>query len=129
MTTYTIWYMTPEHFPNGIMGALPAPDLSTHRSLGMMGCAFREPPDEKAIIRNLNLIFYEHQAEPGSSVWPLDESGIKSTNRWLESLGLEHTSMSVGDVIEKDDGRFWVVANHGFKEITDYVQKQEKENV
>lgn len=113
---YTIWYMTPEHFPQGIMGKLPAQDMSTHRSLGTMACTFEEPTNEISLLRHLQIIFSDYQAEPGSPVWPLDESGLRSTKLWLDSIGIEHTSMSVGDVIESD-GRWWMVNWVGFKEL------------
>jgi len=35
----------------------------------------------------------------------------------IKSLGLSHTSMSVGDVIETPDGKFHEVDSIGFREI------------
>lgn len=35
----------------------------------------------------------------------------------IRSLDLCHTSMSVGDVFESDDGKFWQVAGCGYLEV------------
>ena len=36
----------------------------------------------------------------------------------IKSLGLSHTSMSIGDVIEDEDGRFYVLDMTGFSELS-----------
>jgi len=36
----------------------------------------------------------------------------------VKSLGLSHTSMSIGDVIEDEDGRFYVLDMTGFSELS-----------
>ena len=40
----------------------------------------------------------------------------------LESLGLGHTSMSVGDVIQDEEGTYWECLDHGWRPIEDDVQ-------
>jgi hypothetical protein len=35
----------------------------------------------------------------------------------IHDLGLAHTSISVGDVVQKDDGSLWVVCMRGFSQI------------
>lgn len=58
----------------------------------------------------LNDIYRYCQAE----VWSPNGEAVPL----IKTLGLEHTSMSMGDVIEDtSSGRMWVVAHYGFNEI------------
>jgi hypothetical protein len=100
-----IWYMKPSSFRDWSMGydwlveqgAIPALSLrQTHILLGKIAC------------RDLHMIFKLMQGENWSP--KLEASNL------IRSKGLQHTSMSVGDVIGIG-GRFWVVDIMGFKEI------------
>ena len=95
---YNIWYMKPEHFKTFISGRI-LPKLNeiqeTHTSLGFV---------EK---ENLNHVFFFMQGEnwsPNGEAVPM-----------LKALGLQHTSMSIGDIIkEVGDNKWYVVAIKGF---------------
>lgn len=97
---YQIWYMKPEFFSDGITGTrIPdAANLSaTHVHLTDIECD------------GIERAYHEMQGE----VWsPMGES-----RALIESKGLSHTSMSVGDVIIDDVGNVHVVAPVGFKGI------------
>jgi hypothetical protein len=95
---FTIWYMKPEWFVKGIMGEKPDPkDLEkTHVSLLDL---------EKDIV-DLDQIYKHMQAEnwsPHGEARPL-----------IENRGLNHTSMSVGDVIVVNNDDIYVVTDFGF---------------
>jgi hypothetical protein len=102
MKTYSVWYMRPEWFREGICGAYPDPtDLNkTHVHL-----LDREAPD-------LERLWVGMQGERWS---PNGEArGL------IKSKGLQHTSMSVGDVAVDGD-RVHVVASMGFTDITPWA--------
>jgi len=102
----TIWYWKPEISRDAMMGY----DWLLKQGL---------KPDKGTIEMNyvnlgsimesdLNLIYCNMQGE----VWsPLGEA-----RELIKSKGLSHTSMSVGDVVEKD-GKFFMVDSIGFVEI------------
>jgi len=97
---YQVWYMRPEFFGKGITGsAVPNPaNLSaTHVHL----------KDIEA-----EGIPAAYQAMQGE-VW----SPNGEARELIQSKGLQHTSMSVGDVIIDDVGNVHVVATVGFKGI------------
>lgn len=102
-TFYNVWYMRPEHFRAGICGALPAYDLSTHVKVEEIKIDYAH-----SLKGMLDFIYMQQQAENWS---PNGEA-----RALIESLGLEHTSMSIGDVVEHD-GKFWVVTPVGFKAL------------
>ena len=103
MIKYGIWYMRPEHFRDGIFGALPNPDLTmTHIHLMDL-----ELVDEPPV--GLQRMFAMFQGE----VW----SPNGEARELIESKGLRHTSMSVGDVILVNDEDTYVVASFGFKKV------------
>jgi hypothetical protein len=100
-TTYApgsseIWYAKPEF--DGYLGAVPGAILSdTHIKLGFVPST------------DLEQIFCAMQSEHWS---PNGEArGL------ISGLGLDHTSMSVGDVIETPDGVRHLVAGCGFKTL------------
>jgi len=99
---YKIWYMKPLWFRDGIMGKLPdASNLSaTHTHL------------QDLEADGLNRAYAQMQAECWS---PNGEA-----RDLIRSKGLEHTSMSVGDVLIDDVGNVHVVASSGFKAIGGY---------
>jgi hypothetical protein len=93
--------MRPEFFGRGITGqALPDPHAlsRTHELLKVLELA-----------GELENVWHEMQAE----IWsPNGEAGAL-----IASKGLQHTSMSVGDVIVDDDDNVHVVQSFGFKEL------------
>ena len=97
---YSVWYMKPAWFREGIMGKLPdAANLSaTHIHL-----------KEVETTDGLGAVYLILQAEEWS---PNGEA-----REFIRSKGLEHTSMSVGDVVIDDVGNVHVVSNVGFKAI------------
>jgi hypothetical protein len=103
MTAFTVHYMTPEFFREGTFGARPDPAKlsATHTELADI-----EVP-EAPLENMLGLIFHHFQGE----VW----SPNGEARDLIRSKGLEHTSMSVGDVIvNKANGQVFVVAPRGF---------------
>lgn len=56
---------------------------------------------------SLEEVFYKMQGE----VWSPNGEG----RNLIQSLGLHHTSMSVGDVIQNEHGEFYRVENMGFE--------------
>jgi len=97
---YQIWYMRPEWFPDGTFGRLPDP-----QNLAKTHVHLLEWETEKGISD----VWYAMQAENWS---PNGEA-----RELIESRGLAHTSMSVGDVIVDDVGNAHVVASLGFRAI------------
>lgn len=93
-----IWYMKPEWFSQGVLGKIPiGTDLSaTHIHL-------KDVPDQ-----DLEVIFRGMQGE----VW----SPNGEARELLDSKGLSHTSMTVGDVVVKA-GRVYIVRSIGFYDL------------
>jgi hypothetical protein len=61
-------------------------------------------------IKSLEEIYNDMQSENWS---PLGEK-----RSMIKELGLSHTSMSIGDIIEKiETQKFWIVTTFGFKEV------------
>jgi len=95
---YSIWYMKPDYFKTYISGRI-LPKLSeiqkTHTSLGFVH------------RKNLEEVFSFMQGEnwsPKGEAVPI-----------IYSLGLQHTSMSVGDVVrDTKTDKWYVVATIGF---------------
>lgn len=98
-----IWYMKPAFFPKGIMGGRP--DLqclrNTHTLVAKVSV---EHPREE--------IFRRMQAE----IW----SPKGEAREWIEHLGLQHTSMSVGDCLCYEDGTLYLCQNLGW--LRDHAQ-------
>jgi len=98
---YQVWYMRPAFFSDGITGSrLPdARNLSaTHVHL-----------KDVETTRGLEAVYTEMQGE----VW----SPNGEARELIQSKGLQHTSMSIGDVIVDDVGNAHVVSNVGYKGI------------
>lgn len=100
---FQVWYMRPSFFGDGIMGIKPDPTnlAATHIHLKDL-----ELPGG---TKQLQRVFDEMQGE----MW----SPNGEARGLIRSKGLQHTSMSVGDVIVDEDGRVVVVDNIGFKEL------------
>lgn len=97
-----IWYMRPEHFRDGISGAKgpdPACLNKTHRMVARVGVTDKEE------------IFTAMQGERWS---PNGEA-----REWIRQLGLQHTSMSVGDVVRLVGGKTFVCGATGWHRIDD----------
>lgn len=93
-----IWYMRPEHFREGIMGAEPDPN-DLEKTHVLLGTIQSDVPED---------IFFLMQGENWS---PRGEA-----NQLILDKGLKHTSMSVGDVIVIDN-EVSMVDFSGFREI------------
>ena len=96
---YQVWYMKPEFFREGICGTLPQANhlIETHVHLMTIEA------------NGLDKVYHRMQAE----IW----SPNGEYKALLQSKGLVHTSMSVGDVVIDDVGNAHVVAPVGFKAI------------
>jgi hypothetical protein len=103
MKTIKIWYMRPDWFRNGIMGDKPDPAnlAATHIELMTISAT-----DDETDV--LNRVYRSCQGE----VW----SPHGEARELIESKGLEHTSMSVGDVIVVD-GEAHMIASVGFDNL------------
>ena len=111
-----VWYMRPEFFRDGIMG----PDFLTGQNklpkvndLGKthkpVGCVDVRITDEK-VQEDLDVVFGLMQGESWS---PNGEA-----RALIQSLGLQHTSMSVGDIIQRStDGACYMVEGCGFRRL------------
>ena len=98
--TYQVWYMKPDWFRQGICFAKPDP----------MNLA-------KTHVRLKDI-----EATGPEAVWIAMQGENWSPNGEARSLieekGLQHTSMSVGDVaVDESNGKVFLVANIGFKDI------------
>lgn len=102
MTTFEIWYMRPEWFRDGIMGADPDPTNldATHVHLKDLILDGGEAQLER--------VFHTMQGE----VW----SPNGEARSLIAAKGLRHTSMSVGDVV-RVNGDTFRVDSFGFKEL------------
>lgn len=97
---YQVWYMKPEFFVDGMLGRSnpnPANLTATHVHL------------RNIEADGLDCAFKRMQGE----VW----SPNGEARELIQSKGLQHTSMSVGDVIIDDVGNVHLVAPVGFKAI------------
>lgn len=97
---FAIYYMRPEWFRNGISYQTPDPNnlAATHIHLKDIDVAGPQP---------LENLFREMQGE----VW----SPNGEARDLIQSKGLQHTSMSVGDVaVNLFSGDIYVVAQFGF---------------
>lgn len=108
---FQIWYMRPEFFREGNMGhqwleehdMLPDPKAlsKTHIHLKDFDTTF-----EDDVLRELELVWVAMQGERWS---PNGEArGL------IKSKGLQHTSMSVGDIAVEENGNVWMVDTFGF---------------
>lgn len=106
-TTCSVWYMKPEHFREGICG------LFSHPVGG------GEPKPLK--LHETHVHLRNVQAADLNEVYALQQAEVWSPNGEARDLiaakGLQHTSMSVGDVIVDKNGEAWVVASFGFTRV------------
>jgi hypothetical protein len=102
MKTFTIWYMRPHWFAEGIFGA--APDIAalerTHVRLKTLAMPATATLDDV------------HSAMQGENWSPNGEA-----RELIASLDLTHTSMSTGDVIVDEAGVAHMVESLGFKNL------------
>jgi hypothetical protein len=100
---FRVFYMRPDFFGVFIHGdALPdvAKLAETHVELRTVEAA------------SLDAVYNEQQAHNWGEDW-------QATNALLDTKGLQHTSMSIGDVIQNvETGEFFVVAFVGFTPLT-----------
>jgi hypothetical protein len=47
----------------------------------------------------------------------------------IASLGLHHTSMSVGDVVQDDDGVHWMCADLGWQRLPDALTQEQRDSL
>jgi hypothetical protein len=107
MTKYTIWYMKPEWFREGICYARPDPKNlgATHIKMGETEIVTADERGREGIFTNLNTTY--------------KLPGIPDFRLLVRERGAAHTSMSVGDVLSDDAGKVWLTASFGFEDITD----------
>ena len=99
MPSFQVYYMRPEWFGEGIRYAEPDPANldKTHIHL------------RNVIANDVEQVWSEQQAERWS---PNGEA-----RSLIREKGLEHTSMSVGDVVVAPDGSVHLCASIGFKRL------------
>jgi hypothetical protein len=105
MAKFEIWYMKPDWFRDGIFGKKPDPANleATHVHLKQL-----ELPGDMAWPQ-LERVFAQMQGEnwsPNGEARPL-----------IKAKGLQHTSMSVGDVAIDENGDKHIVARFGFEQL------------
>jgi hypothetical protein len=100
MPQFRVFYMKPDHFRRFSMGELP--------QLATLGATHVELRTVEA--EGLEDVFRLQQAHHWGEDW-------RATNALLESKGLAHTSMSVGDVVADASGEYFAVAMAGFTSI------------
>lgn len=104
-----IWYQRPSFFRDGTMGydwlkeagKLPQPNYvgNLERTHVCVGALDVDDPEDA------------FQMMQGENWSPNGEA-----NAFIRDLGLAHTSMSVGDIVQKD-GAFWIVDSGDFKRL------------
>ena len=106
-----VWYMRPDWFPSGIMGDEPDPQNleATHIQLGSIGSSPNEGMTSASFtsMSDLESIWSKLQGEfwsPNGEAW-----------RLIQSKGLKHTSMSMGDCFRFANDDVYIVAAAGFK--------------
>jgi len=110
-TTFSVWYMRPEFFREGISGAKPDP-----ANLAKTHVFVKDIELTNGDLTDLESIYVQMQGE----VW----SPNGEARELIESKGLQHTSMSVGDVVVVD-GKTFVAASLGFDPVMAYTKEQE----
>jgi hypothetical protein len=105
MTVFKIYYMHPGHFRAGICGDGTTDLAATHIHLKDLTL-----PDGAG----LDDVYREMQGE----VWSPEGEAFDL----IEEKGLQHTSMSVGDVVIHD-GQPYIVARYGFDRLPKEVMR------
>jgi hypothetical protein len=106
MQKFQIWYMKPEWFRDGICGAKPDPANLGASHVHLIEMIVPADGDER---NPLERIYGAMQGE----VW----SPNGERRELIASKGLEHTSMSVGDVVIDEAGGKHIVASFGFEQL------------
>jgi hypothetical protein len=96
MAKFDVWYMRPSFFCEGILGIVPVDLSKTHEYL------------KTVEAKSLEEVYSMMQGE----IW----SPNGEARELILSKGLEHTSMSIGDVAVDENGTVWVCHTFGFKE-------------
>lgn len=109
--TIEVWYMRPGFFRFGTQGARPNHDPDnlcwTHIHLGSIRSNATTPQPMSPEL--LDELWVALQGENWS---PFGEArGL------IQSKGLEHTSMSIGDCFRLPNGEVWIVSREGFKRV------------
>lgn len=97
---YTVYYMKPDHFRTFIFGDV-RPTIDTLKDTHVLLRVVK--------AESLEEVFWRMQGE----IW----SPNGEARELIQSKGLSHTSMSVGDVVCDEDENYHVVANVGFKQL------------
>src|SRR5262249_30608608 len=113
-TTFSIWYMRPEFFRDGILGVewlrsqgrMPNPEALEHTHIHLKDLCLAGGRDQ------LEQVFHDMQGE----VW----SPNGEARALIISKGLAHTSMSVGDVVVVE-GDASIVDTFGFSLLCNEV--------
>lgn len=105
--TYSVYYMNPDYFKEGIMGY---DWCKKHRMLPNIS-NLKATHTFLKVVHALNLedLYWQMQAENWS---PKGEA-----SELIKSKGLSHTSMSVGDIAIDSGGNFYMVDRLGFKRL------------
>lgn len=72
-------------------------------------------------VPRLENVFAQMQGE----VW----SPNGEATELIASLGLHHTSMSIGDVVQDDDGVHWMCAHLGWQHLPDALAPEQREGL
>ena len=104
---YQVWYMRPEFFRNGIMGVKW---LKEHGALPY-----------KSNLGTTHVHLMERSARGLEDLWIAMQGENWSPNGEARSLikdkGLQHTSMSVGDIAVDEKGTAWIVDQFGWVDL------------
>lgn len=108
MPRYAVWYMKPSFFSKGMMGHEELKKNNLLPTWATITNTHVHVRDLKA--SSLEEVFTEMQGE----VWSPNGEAMKM----LEFKGLQHTSMTVGDiVVEYDTGKPHMCGVHGWVEL------------
>ena len=106
VTTYHVWYMRPDFFRDGIMGY----DWLAEKKMLPDPCG----------LTATHIHLKDTEAKSLEALWMHQQGEIWSPNGEARPLikqkGLQHTSMSVGDIAVVD-GEAWMADNFGFKKL------------
>jgi|SRR5215831_278388 len=113
MTKFRIWYTRPERFADFASGLTWC---RVHDSLPRL-------PREEQRETATHILLTEIEASSLEEAYAAMQAERWSPNGEATNLimrrGLSHTSMSVGDMAEDEQGRFWFCDNFGFTQLGD----------
>ncbi len=104
--TTKVWYMKPDFFRDGTMG----PEWLEEK-----GLLPTLPTLEQSHVC-VGTLDVDHPEEAWGMMQGENWSPRGQANSFIWRLGLQHTSMSVGDIVQKDDALF-LVAGCGFTRL------------